>query len=93
MFVILDTNYRTIKLGISIKANDKLRTSLVSKSDFEDIWNSMTLDIKIFILAKKDFIYFIVKIMSKDKCKAKIISLFNISTYPLIYNIKIIALG
>lgn len=92
-FVIIDTNYWIIKLVISNKTKNKFKTCLKSKRIFKDVENPMAHNNEISVLAKKEFIDPIIRIMLGSKCKTKIIYLFNDKTYLFMYDMREIIPG
>lgn len=78
---MIDANYLTIKLVINNEKKDKLRPNLKSKKILKNIWNFIVFNNKVFILAKKEFINLMVRIMLENKCKAKVTYIFNDKTY------------
>ncbi len=52
----------------------------------------MIFNIEIFVLAKKDFLDPMIRIMLEDKYKTKVTSLLDNGTYQLMYHLKIIML-
>lgn len=85
----MDKDYWEIKIPISTNTRNQLRTGLKTYNILESAWNSTSLDIEIFILVKKNFVDFIVRIMPNNKCKINVNFLLCNKTYLFTYNIKI----
>ncbi len=91
--VIKDKDYWIIKILISTKTRDKLRTSLKIDGILKDTWNPTSLNTEIFMSIKKYFVDFIVRIISNNKYKANVDSLLCNATYYFTYNVKMIEPG
>ncbi len=65
-----------------------LKTGFKIYGILKDIQNLTSFNIEISISVKKNFIDFMVKIMSNDKCKANVNFLLYNRIYCFMYNIK-----
>lgn len=62
----------------------------MNKNLLENTWFTLAIKNILYILVYKVFINLIIKIILKDKFKAKIVFLLNNSTFSFTYYIKII---
>lgn len=88
MLVIINKNYWEIKIFISTKIRNKLRTGLKTHDILKDAWNPSSLDIEIFILVKKNYIDFIMRIIPDNKYWVNVNFLLCNETCSFIYNMK-----
>ncbi len=87
--VMIDKNYRVIRIQISTEIKDKLRIGLKTYDILKDAGNTASLDIEISMLIKKDFVDSLVRIMLDNECKANDNSLLCDGTYHFMYDVKI----
>lgn len=62
-------------------------------SILKDTWDPASLNTKLFILVKKEFVDTLVKIILDNNCKTKFKSLLCDGTYFFTYDVKITKLG
>ena len=85
---MIDRDYWAIRILISTKIKDKLRTDLKTYGILKDVWNLASLDTEISMSVKKDFVDSLVKIIPDDKCKVNVNSLLCNRTYSFTYDMK-----
>lgn len=68
----MDKEYLEIKILISLKTRNKLKDGLKIYNVLKSLWDSASLDTKLFISVKKEFDDALVKIMLDKKCKIKV---------------------
>ena len=86
--VIIDKDYWGIIILIFTKMRDKLRTGLKSYSILKDTWNPASIDIEIFMLVKKNFVDFIMRIIQNNKGKVNINFSLCDESYLFTYYVK-----
>lgn len=65
-----------------------MRADLKTHGILKGAWNLANLETEIFISIKKEFIDFLVRIMSDNECKASDNFLLCNGTYPFTYDMK-----
>lgn len=90
---MIDKDYWEIRILISTKVRDKLKIGLKTYDILKDTWNLASLNTKISISIKKDFIDFMVKIMLDNEYRVNVESLLCDETYLFIYDVKTTELG
>lgn len=85
---MISKNYLVIRIQISTKIQEKPRTGLKIYSILKGTWNPKSLNKEISISIKKEFIYFWMRIMPNNKCKAIIDFLLYNGTYFFTYDMK-----
>lgn len=86
--IMMNKDYWVIEILILTKTRDKLGTGLKTHSILKNAWNLTSLNIEISMLIKEDFVDSITRIMSDNRCKAKIDSLLYDETHFFMYNMK-----
>lgn len=84
----MDKDYWAIKILISTKIRDKLKTGLKINSIFKSAQNPASFDTKINMSFKKDFVDSIVRIIPNNKCKGDVDFLLCNRTYSFMYDVK-----
>lgn len=93
LLVMIDKDYWKIKILISTKIKDKLKTGLKIHDILKDAWNPASFNTEISMSVKRNIVSFILSIMPDKECKANVNSWLYIETYPFIYNVKTTELG
>ncbi len=93
LLVMMDRDYWAIRIQISTEIRDKLRAGLRTHGILKGAWNPASLNTKISISIKKDFVDSLVRIIPDDECKANVDSLLCDGTYPFMYDMKITKSG
>lgn len=88
LLVMMDKDYQAIRILIFIKTKKRLRTGLKTHGILKDALNFASLDTEIFILVKKNFIDFMIRIISDSKCKTNVDFLLYNKTYFFMHDVK-----
>lgn len=77
-----------LKLCISINNRDRQRNELFTRGILEGIWSTFAIKNILSMSPNKAFIDPIIKIITKGKSKAKMVSFLNDGTFLFTYDVK-----
>ncbi len=88
LLVMIDREYWGIKILVSTKTRNKMKDGFKIYGILKSVWDVTSLNTKISMLVKKEFVDAPVKIIPDNKYKIKVKNLLCNGTYSFTYDVK-----